>query len=513
MNRYFKQHKRKLFLWMFGEFLCALAMVYLSYFMKALSDTAYGGEGLSGIGKLLLFGFGLILFSGITSYSNARFRARFLQACNTSLKKDLIHSLLCYDINSFQEDNSATYISLLNNDAKLADEQYFRVIPTILAKLILLTVALTVMIIFDPRLALLCLILNLFQMLSPMLFGNLSSQTQKQYMSSLDEMNAEVKDIFTGYEVIKSFGVEKQIEEKYLKSVHKVENHNFRTRNEQAKAQEISYGIAALASILQLVFSVYLVMSGDITMGVLMGAMQISNYITNPISAITSLYIQRKTVQSVLDRLLAILDKETEGQTASLVPKTVLEEGTPIQALDLSFSYTEERTILNQLSFTFEQGKKYALVGGSGSGKTTFVKLLMGYYHNYQGNILYHGIPLSELDKKSLYEQVAMIHQKVFLFEDTLRNNITMYHPYPDELIWNVIQEAGLSSVVEKMGHGLDSMVEENGKTFLEASSSVSLSHGPLSGERRSYFWTKRPPAWTARPPSRSKASCWEKKI
>lgn len=466
MNRYFKQHKRKLFLWMFGEFLCALAMVYLSYFMKSLSDTAYGEEGLSGIGKLLLFGCGLIVFSGISSYSNARFRARFLQACNISLKKDLIHSLLRYDINSFQEDNSATYISLLNNDAKLADEQYFRVVPTILAKLIMLVVALTVMILFDPRLALVCLLLNLFQMLAPMLFGNRASNAQKQYMSSLDEMNAEVKDIFTGYEVIKSFGVEKQIEEKYLKSVSKVENHNFHTRNEQAKAQEISSGIALLAGVLQLVFSVYLIISGDITMGVLMGAMQISNYITNPISAITNLYMQRKTVQSVLTRLLTILDRETEVQTASLTPKTILEEGTPIQASDLSFSYTEERTILNKLNFTFEKGKKYALIGSSGSGKTTLVKLLMGYYRNYQGNILYHGIPLSELDKKSLYEQVAMIHQKVFLFEDTLRNNITMYHSYSDDLIWNAIREAGLSPVVEKMGHGLDSMIEENGKNL-----------------------------------------------
>ena len=59
-----------------------------------------------------------------------------------------------------------------------------------------------------------------------------------------------------------------------------------------------------------------------------------------------------------------------------------------------------------------------------------------------------------------------MIHQKVFLFEDTLRNNITMYHSYSDDLIWNAIREAGLSPVVEKMGHGLDSMIEENGKNL-----------------------------------------------
>ena len=346
-----------MFLWLLTEFLYALSMVYWSYFMKGLSDTAYGGEGLHGIGKLLLFGCGFLVFYLVISYENDRFRARFLQACNYSLKTDLINRLLRYDINSFQEDNSARYISILNNDAKLVDEQYFRVIPAILAKIILLVVALISMIIFDPRLALVCLLLNLFQMLAPMLFGNRASEAQKQYMTSLDQMNAEVKDIFTGYEVIKSFGVEKQIAGKYQKIVQTVEGHNFRTRNEQAKSQAINSMIIYLTGMLQLVFSVYLIIRGDITMGVLMGAMQISNYISNPISAISNLYLQRKTVQSVLTRLLTILDSQEETPANTLPKKPLPAEGTPIQIHGLSFSYTAEQEVLKKLTFTFEKGK------------------------------------------------------------------------------------------------------------------------------------------------------------
>ena len=101
-----------------------------------------------------------------------------------------------------------------------------------------------------------------------------------------------------------------------------------------------------------------------------------------------------------------------------------------------------------------------------GSGKTTLIRLLMGYYSEYTGGIYFDGVCLDDIDRQSLYQHVAMIHQKVFLFEDTIRNNITMFQDCPDEQVWQAIHDAGLTQVVERMGHGLDSMVEENGRNL-----------------------------------------------
>jgi ABC transporter related protein len=131
MKNYFFKHKGKLTLWILGETLYALCMVLWSFFMKSLSDVAFGGA-LSGINRLLLIGGGYLILFLIVDYCWKRARARFLQACNQELKVDLLKRILCYDFNSFHNGNTAKYISLLNNDVKIADEQFFRIIPSII---------------------------------------------------------------------------------------------------------------------------------------------------------------------------------------------------------------------------------------------------------------------------------------------------------------------------------------------------------------------------------------------
>ena len=114
----------------------------------------------------------------------------------------------------------------------------------------------------------------------------------------------------------------------------------------------------------------------------------------------------------------------------------------------------------------FEKGKKYAIVGSSGCGKSTLLKLLANYYKDYEGEILIGKQELRTIDRKSLSRKMAMIHQNVFLFEDTLRANITMFQEYPDEEIKAAVKKAGLEKIVEDNLLGIEQMVCENGNNF-----------------------------------------------
>lgn len=463
MARYFKKFWGKLTLWMLMELLTALSLVYWSYFMKGVSDTAFGGQGLAGIQNLAIFGVGFLLLCLLSEYGKNLCRARFLQAANGALENDLLKQIVRYDINAFNSGNSAKYISILNNDVRVIDEKVFRMVPQIAANGITFLVALAAMIIYNPWIALVCLTTSLLQLLPPMFVGKRAAAARKKYMDSLDGMNAEIKDTFTGFEVIKSFGVEDQILEKGRTTFTRVEKDAYQMRKEQGKALSITKPLTYLGSVLQMTFSVFLVMQGEITMGVLMGAMQISNYISNPARELSSLLLEYKTVRPVIARVASILDGKT--YTAITGQASIVTAG-DIQVKQLHFSYDERREILHGLDYTFRAGKKYAVVGGSGSGKTTFIRLLMGYYPKYTGEICLNGVPLDTIDRQSLYRHVAMIHQKVFLFEDTLRNNITMFQDCPEERVWQAVHDAGLTQVVERIGHGLDSMVEENGRNL-----------------------------------------------
>ena len=106
---------------------------------------------------------------------------------------------------------------------------------------------------------------------------------------------------------------------------------------------------------------------------------------------------------------------------------------------------------LNNINITFEKGKRYAVVGGSGSGKSTLTKLVLGYYNNYQGQIRFDDMDMHAISEKSVMEQVAVIPQNVYVFEDTLRNNITLFDPYTEEEVDMAVKKAGLDGVVQRL--------------------------------------------------------------
>lgn len=128
---------------------------------------------------------------------------------------------------------------------------------------------------------------------------------------------------------------------------------------------------------------------------------------------------------------------------------------------------TLSREVLRNLSFRFRAGKHYAVIGKSGCGKSTLLSLLLGYYPNYSGSIRYDGVELRELTREYLGNTVAYVSQDTFLFQDTIQNNITLYHEeYTPQEIEAALEQAGLKELVDSLPEGLSAMVEENGKNF-----------------------------------------------
>ena len=117
---------------------------------------------------------------------------------------------------------------------------------------------------------------------------------------------------------------------------------------------------------------------------------------------------------------------------------------------NVSFQYENSMFMLHDLSISIEKGKKYAIIGESGSGKTTFLSLLMGHYGNYCGNIYIDGIELRKISKISLAPLFAIISQNVFLFDDSLLNNITLFQAYSESTLLNTIQIVGLSTLINR---------------------------------------------------------------
>ncbi len=128
---------------------------------------------------------------------------------------------------------------------------------------------------------------------------------------------------------------------------------------------------------------------------------------------------------------------------------------------NLTFAYEEEKNVLHDVNFAFEAGKSYCLVGSSGSGKSTLLNLLMASYHNYSGSIYYDEAELQSIRSEALYDMISVIQQNVFIFNASIRDNITMFSDFPREAVDRAIEMSGLSELIAERGE--DYLCGENG--------------------------------------------------
>ena len=267
-----------------------------------------------------------------------------------------------------------------------------------------------------------------------------------------------VKDGLTGFSVVKSFKAEKDILRLFSQS--------------NAQAQEAKRRRMCLAQVLRSLgsvagvaaqFGVFLVaavlaLAGKgVSPGVAWVFLQLSGLSIMFLQEGPEMLANRRSALALMDKLADSLSQNVREEGAPIPKK--LEEG--IQVRDLSFSYQEGEEVLHHVNAQFQAGKSYALVGASGSGKSTLLNLLMAGHSGYSGEILYDGRELSTVSTQSLYELVSLVEQNVFVFNSTLRDNITMFRDFPPQQVQRAEELSGLAPIIQEKGEGY--LCGENG--------------------------------------------------
>lgn len=386
--------------------------------------------------------------------------AGFCKRCSVDLKNAVIDKITTMDFNSFTANNSAKYVSIINNDVKVLTNNYYGIIPHIIYSFFTSISAAVTLFYFSPLLAVVSIVLGIFPLLIPILLKNRLKKRQNKYMEALERYNVYIRDIFSGFEALVSFGAGHFVRKAHAEENSATEECNLRLKKLKAKSAACSRGIYMLVLLFNQLLAVALVIAQKMTLGSMMAAIQIMNFVVMPIQWGINGYSTLTAARAVVSRVEDLLAEEEHRDLLKV--KTIL----PLRCENLSFSYEEGQPVAVDLNCILEPGKKYAVVGSSGSGKSTFLKLLMKYYDTYQGNIYCGDHELRRLDKTSLFQNLAAIHQNVVLFNDTIRTNICMYAEYSDKLVIDAARRAGLWDLISSLPEGLNTMVEENGHNF-----------------------------------------------
>ena len=453
---FFENNRGSLFLALLFSVLVAAYNPYISKILgdviDAVSTSDWPALRRTGITMLVLIP---LLFFGDIALSVAK--AHFVHKGLRQYKERAFAALSRKSIAAFTSENTGTYLSALTNDANSVEEKYLNTFVLLVYNAAMFCMSLAMMLWYNPLLTLIVVGLSALPIVISVLMGKGLAKRERAVSDGNEAFTTRLKDLLGGFAVIKSFKAEER-----TGNIFRAENAALEQTKKKRRvyAGWLNAASSTAGCIVQggiFFIGAVFALRGTISVGTVLIFMNLCNFIIMPIREVPEQWANRKAALALIDKLASLLEENAEsgGEAA---PKT-LREGI---ALDhVTFAYEEGKSVLHDLSCRFEAGKSYAIVGASGSGKSTLLNLLMGAYRSYSGSLTLDGQEVHALSADSLYDLESLIGQNVFLFDDTIRNNITMFAPFPDEDVERAIKLAGLAPVIAQ--RGTDYRCGENG--------------------------------------------------
>ena len=454
----FRRNRFSFAMTILSALLAAASELVVSWLIKEIADLI-SGSCPYGFGTLLLIaagGFALMFLAwGLDRIFLSEFRAKAMK----QYREYAFARLMEKGIQAFSGENSSLYISALSNDANTIETDFVRPLQNTIQVAVAFAGALALMLWCSPLLTLIAVGFSLIPVAVSVVLGDRAAKAEKELSDRKESYTGMLKDALTGFAVIKSFKAEKNIAR-----IHDGSNESVAEASKKRTKVGVLVGYASGIAGGLLQFGVFFVaaalaLSGKagITAGTAIVFVQLLNYVLAPIPAFPAFYAGAKSSFGLIEKLAQALGRNVPDEGESIEPR--LTAG--ISVRNLGFAYDEGRPVLKDVDMDLKAGGCYALVGGSGSGKSTILNLLMASSGDYTGEILYDGKELKTVSAGSLYDLVSIIQQNVFVFNSTIRDNITMFSEFPDEEIERAVRLSGLGGLIAEKG--ADYLCGENG--------------------------------------------------
>ncbi len=431
--------------------------LFLSFILQQITDVAVEKDmqGLKRLCILCVVSLFVILSISIAKYYT---EAKFIKKAMLQYKNTVFEKLLRKSRSSFLNESTSVYISALTNDAASIETNYLKGTAKIISYGIAFVATIVVMVMYSPLLTVAAVLLTFL----PILVSMLSSSRLAKQEKSVSDKNADfvgmIKDMLSGFPVIKSFRAEKEIDNIFKKGNNSLESIKFMRSITEGGIGLLSMTGVLISQLGVFIIGAFLAISGKgVTAGVLIAFVNMMGALMTPISIIPKLCAGRKAAIGLIDKMEAAVSENAVKEAGEALECF----NSAVTLKEVSFGYTPENDTIKDISLKLEAGKSYAVVGGSGSGKSTLLDVIMGNYNNYRGEICFDGRELKGIEMDSLYEQISVVQQNVFIFDSTIRDNITMFKSFTDEEIKQAVRLSGLNKLIEEKGE--DYLCGENG--------------------------------------------------
>ena len=438
--------------------LAALSVICFDFMMGFIVDIFSNGETEKFV-PIILASIFLIILLFVTEYIDGYVMSSYIKNTVNYLRCDIFTKILNKDMKDFSLDNSGKYISILYNDIKIIEDSLLNNIFLVISSFISFIISLLFLFSISPSIVIFIVIFGILGFVIPNALSKKLIIEKNNYSHNLEEITSVTKDLFSGFEVIKGFNIGSKINTIFKNSSNTVESTKKKCSILESIIKGFSLSFSVTVYLGVLILGGYLMYKGEISVGTAIIIIQLSTHIVGPVKTSIALINQIKSVSLIADKIDEILYDSCEDIEEISLPKFE----NSIEVKNLDFSYTSDRKALNNINLTFEKNKKYAIVGESGCGKSTLIKLLMRYYKDYNGDILIDNKDIHKIFSNDLYKNMSMIQQNVFMFDDSIKENIKLFANYSDEEVLSICNRSGLSNLISRLPDGINSLVGENG--------------------------------------------------
>lgn len=457
IERAIKDNKTQVFLSMIPLLLLGILAPLRSWIFQQVIDSTSAEQ-------LLKQGFIATVFSALVflfEWISRKLQTAAVMRIEQTIRNLFFTNICKMSSYQFEQKNTSYYLSKITTDIKLIIEDGINNLYDMILQGLFLIVAVIYLLIVEPYMLLIIAVICTIQLIVPSLLKKKIIVSRKSFTEIANKYLEKLRDYLNNEKLFKQFCAVNQLIQEQNRITEAYSNANRKTNSLFYSAKALASYVNNFSFLIVLVSCMVFAILHRITIGEVVAITNIMNFVLAPCETITNGYIRLKSLASIRMEIDSLLEEtsEEEGKKTFNGQLNTIHLDNVSQEISDSFS-------LKNISLEINTGRKYAIIGSSGSGKTSLIKLITEYGPTYAGEASINGVSLDCIEKNSFTYHCPVMTQKTAFLTDTLRNNITLYQDYTDQEIWDVLQKVGLGYFREQLSNGLDEMVLEKGSNF-----------------------------------------------
>ena len=382
------------------------------------------------------------------------------------MRRELLHRLERFSMAEYETLGSATVASHLVTDLDAIDGFVSQTTSKFIVAVLSVLGTALVLLWMHWQLALFILLLNPFVIYLTTLFGRRVKHLKQRENRAYQAFQESLGETLDAIAEVRAANRERHYIRRVIDSAAHIRDDSASFTWKSDAANKLSFMVFLFGFDVFRALSMFMVLYSDLSIGEMLAVYAYLWFMMNPVQEILNIQYAYHAARAALGRINQLMDVGLEPRHQHTQNPFEGKTTTSIEVRDVGFSYDGETPILNGVNLQIRAGEKVALVGASGGGKTTLVQILLGLYLPQRGEVFFDDVPVSKIGLDVVRDHVATVLQHPALFNDTVRNNLTLGRDYSDQQLWQALQTAQLGEVVKELPQQLDTLIGRNGVRF-----------------------------------------------